>query len=193
MMMIIVLFLMGVMAMLADACGLGRWGRVVISLGFIGAFFASFCSFGFASSMWAFDASSLLWSRLLIGFCGVLYVLDRGDSVHYQQDALMIFSLIGAVLMTSYSHVLMLFLAIETMSIPLYVLVGTSGSERSLEASVKYFLLGSFASAVLLFGIALGYAGVQAGAVLVVIGLCFKVGLVPFHWWVPDVYEGAPA
>jgi NADH-quinone oxidoreductase subunit N len=123
--------------------------------------------------------------------------------------------LTGGLLLTSYTNLLMLFLGIEILSIPLYILAGgKKRSYRSSEASFKYFLLGSFATAFLLMGIALIY-GVTAsfeldviqaklaggssthilfllGSFFVAIGLSFKVAAVPFHFWSPDVYEGAP-
>jgi len=189
---VLVLAGVGIIAMVSDAMGFGRWMRWVVGFGLIVAFAATFCPWEFATHMWEFDHVSLIWTRMLIGFSAVLYSLDTHEEGHYQRDALLIFSLIGAVLMTAFSHILMLFLAIEIMSIPLYVLAGTGDTHHSLEASLKYFILGSFATAILLFGIALGFAAIPAGSLLVVIGLCFKVGVVPFHLWVPDVYQGSP-
>jgi NADH-quinone oxidoreductase subunit N len=131
-----------------------------------------------------------------------------------EQYALMLFSLVGAFLLASYTDLLMLFLGIEVLSIPLYILAGAKKTSlRSNEASFKYFLLGSFSTAFLLLGITLLYgltgsfslealsaAAAQGGAsslfafglFFVVVGLAFKVGAVPFHFWVPDVYQGAP-
>src|SRR5699024_8291976 len=109
-----------------------------------------------------------------------------------------------------------LFIALEVLSLPLYLLSGMARRRRlvSQEASLKYFLLGAFASGFFLMGIALlyGFAGsvslsdlatavpavagmdglLLAGSVMVLIGLLFKVGAVPFHAWTPDVYQGAP-
>jgi NADH-quinone oxidoreductase subunit N len=133
-----------------------------------------------------------------------------------EQYALMIFALTGAFLMTSYSNLIMLFLGIEILSIPLYVLAGgKKSSYRSNEASFKYFLLGSFATAIFLFGIALVYGAsatfylpeiktylaqfngdlppmILVGLLMILIGVAFKVAAAPFHFWSPDVYEGAP-
>jgi NADH-quinone oxidoreductase subunit N len=130
--------------------------------------------------------------------------------------ALVLFALVGAFLLVSYSNMTMLFLGIETLSIPLYVLVGSKKNDLSSnESAFKYFLMGSFASGFLLFGIALIY-GVTgsfdlkqiatyishnpgavpplfyAGGLLILIGLSFKVSAAPFHFWAPDVYQGAP-
>ena len=128
----------------------------------------------------------------------------------------MIFALVGAVMMTSYGNLIMLFLGIETLSIALYVLAGSHKEAiTSNEATLKYFLLGSFLSGFLLFGIALIYGSsgsfdlhkislfvtsctgsyppmFLAGLFLLIIGLAFKIAIVPFHFWAPDVYEGTP-
>jgi NADH-quinone oxidoreductase subunit N len=125
--------------------------------------------------------------------------------------ALLLFSASGMVLFSSTRELLMLFLGLELLSIPVYILSGFLRKDpRSVEASLKYFLLGAFSSAIFLFGGALIYAasgttdlGValaqpaggwlpQAGALLLLIGFLFKVAAVPFHMWTPDVYEGAP-
>ena len=120
----------------------------------------------------------------------------------------------GAMLMAASRDLLLLFLALETLSIPLYVLAASGrGSVRSQEAGMKYFLLGAFASAFFLYGVALLYGatgttrlpdlgralvqmpantGAAAGVGLLTIGLGFKAALVPFHTWAPDVYDGAP-
>lgn len=120
----------------------------------------------------------------------------------------------GAMLMGASRDLLMLFLSLETLSIPLYVLAATSRANvRSQEAGMKYFLLGAFASAFFLYGVALLYGATgttrladlgqalermpsstsaAAGVGLLTIGLGFKAALVPFHTWAPDVYEGAP-
>ncbi len=129
---------------------------------------------------------------------------------------LALFSVGGMMLFVAADDLLTFFVALEVMSLPLYVLVGMARRRRLLsqEAALKYFLLGSFSSAFLLFGSAFlfGYAGsisfsgiydslssgveldplLLIGTGLVSIGLFFKVGAVPFHSWIPDVYQGAP-
>jgi len=129
---------------------------------------------------------------------------------------LLLFSIGGALLFVSASDFLTLFVALEVMSLPLYLMAGLARRRRLLsqEAALKYFLLGAFASAVLLFGIALAYAysgtlyynqfavavtGTTTGQAillasvgLIAVGMLFKIGAVPFHQWVPDVYTGSP-
>src|SRR5436309_2379592 len=126
--------------------------------------------------------------------------------------ALMLVAALGAMLMAASSDLIMLFLGLETLSIPLYVLAAFARTElRSQEAGLKYFLLGAFGTAFFLYGIALlfgatgstGYRALaeharspaaifQAGLALLTIGLACKAAVVPFHFWAPDVYEGAP-
>jgi len=126
-------------------------------------------------------------------------------------------STLGAMALACSADMLTLFVALETMSLGTYCLVGLRRTARAIEAALKYFLLGSFASAVLLFGIALLYGAtghtefreiaasiagmttqsptipwVLGGAALVITGLMFKIAAVPFHAWTPDAYEGAP-
>jgi NADH-quinone oxidoreductase subunit N len=138
--------------------------------------------------------------------------LDRGEFY-----PLLIFASVGAMILAASGDLLSLFLGLETMSLGVYALTGfRRASPRSTEAAVKYFLLGSFAAALLLYGGALLYGatghtdlagirdaiatggksvnlGLVTVAVLLVLGgLVFKVSAVPFHMWTPDAYEGAP-
>lgn len=129
--------------------------------------------------------------------------------------AIKIFLLAGAVAMVSFGNLAMFFLGIEVLSISLYVLAASDRMNlKSNEAGMKYFLMGSFASGIILFGICLIYGAMGSfdvteiselsqsaelpvwfpiGIVLVTIGMLFKVAAVPFHFWAPDVYEGSPA
>ncbi len=124
--------------------------------------------------------------------------------------ALILFSVTGMLLMVTAADLIIIFLALELLSLPLYILAAFKREdERSLEAGLKYFLLGAFSSAFFLYGIALVYGATGTtnlariaasapsemlliGAGLLLVGFAFKVALVPFHWWTPDVYEGAP-
>ena len=130
--------------------------------------------------------------------------------------SLMLFSATGMLVMTTANDLIVVFLALEILSIPLYVLAAYHRRRlTSQEAGIKYFVLGAFSSAIFLYGIALVYGGtgstsltgidtflrantlfepgtLQAGLVLLLVGLGFKVAAVPFHMWTPDVYQGAP-
>ena len=130
--------------------------------------------------------------------------------------SLKVFLLAGAVAMISYQNLSMFFIGIEVLSIAAYVLASSSPLNlKSNEAGMKYFLMGSFASSFILFGIALvygatgsfdystikeiSYAGLGAtsiwfklGFIMILVGLLFKASVVPFHFWAPDVYEGSP-
>ena len=129
--------------------------------------------------------------------------------------AIKIFLLAGAVAMVSFGNLAMFFLGIEVLSISLYVLAASRRLDlKSNEAGMKYFLMGSFASGIILFGICLVYgatgyfdmaeiydlsqgAGLPVwfpiGITLIVIGMLFKIAAAPFHFWAPDVYEGSPS
>lgn len=129
---------------------------------------------------------------------------------------LLLWATVGALALVAAGDFLTLFIALETLSLGTYCLVGLRRTARSLEAAIKYFLLGSFAAALLLFGAALLYGAtghtdfagianvvghglksgqtglVLFGTALVLAGLMFKIAVVPFHGWTPDAYEGAP-
>ncbi len=124
---------------------------------------------------------------------------------------LLLFAVCGMMIITSTANLLIMFLGLELFSIALYVLTGLRKSRAdSVEAALKYFLLGAFASAFLLYGMALLYgltgtlslenmniassapAILSAAVLLIFVGLGFKAALVPFHMWTPDVYQGAP-
>jgi NADH-quinone oxidoreductase subunit N len=127
--------------------------------------------------------------------------------------AIMLFATLGMNLMASSADLIMLYLAIETTSLPLYIMAGfMTRDPKSTEAGIKYFLFGALTAAVMLYGFSLlyGFAGTTSlyglaeqfgsiptgilvlSAVLVMVGFGFKVSAVPFHFWAPDVYEGAP-
>lgn len=142
--------------------------------------------------------------------------LDSEKLQHPEFYVLLLFSALGMMLMSSSLDLVVIFITLELMSLAVYVLVGFRRADRrSNEAAMKYFILGSAASAVLLYGAALlygstGFTNIKSiltclqsnpnavtpifmiGTVLVLFGLLFKVASVPFHMWMPDVYEGAP-
>ena len=136
---------------------------------------------------------------------------------HTEVFPLLLFCLFGMMLFAASNDLILMFVALEIFSLPLYLLTGLSRRRRlvSQEASVKYFLLGALSSAIFLYGIALVYGAAgsfqlgiiaqasmtqisgskifAAGMILLAVGLLFKVGAVPFHNWTPDVYTGAPS
>jgi NADH-quinone oxidoreductase subunit N len=148
----------------------------------------------------------------------ILFSLEytgRAGLAQGEYYTLLLLSTAGMMLMAAAINLMTIFLALEILSIALYVLVGLNRSERrSAEAALKYFVLGAFASGFLLYGMALVYgqagttslAGIRAAVVaggqpaplllaglgLMIVGFGFKVALVPFQMWTPDVYEGAP-
>jgi NADH-quinone oxidoreductase subunit N len=188
-------------AVLAICSGNSGWGSQYASM------------FSFDRYAQSFTAITLLGMLLLVGMSGWSFRgLRQSLGEHY---ALLLFSLCGALCMFSFTNLVMLFIGIEILSIPLYVLAGSQRDNLSSnEAALKYFLMGSFATGILLFGMTLVYgstatfdtAGIataiergvsspnmlKAGILLLVIGLSFKVSAVPFHFWAPDVYQGSP-
>ena len=143
--------------------------------------------------------------------------LDRYDMAPPEFAALLLASAAGAVVMAGANDLIVLFLGLESLSIALYVLIALAGRRASTrESAMKYFVLGAFSSAFFLYGIALVYGStgstnlsgigdflfgsiresdylLLAGIALLLVGLGFKVAAVPFHFWAPDVYEGAPS
>jgi NADH-quinone oxidoreductase subunit N len=138
---------------------------------------------------------------------------EEGIEANTEFHALMLFGVVGALVLVSAAHAITLFLGLEILSMSLYALCAAApGKRRSSESALKYFLLGSFSSAFLLLGFAILYGltgtldfsmmASQLGRVdhamtllafaCVAFGALFKVGAVPFHFWVPDVYQGAP-
>ncbi|RKU24343.1 NADH-quinone oxidoreductase subunit N [Candidatus Poribacteria bacterium] len=154
-----------------------------------------------------------LVSTILVTLISMSY-LDRGDRKQGPYYLLILLATLGMMLMAAGNELIIVFLGLELMSLSLYVLAGYfRESPASSEAGMKYLLLGAFASAFFLYGIALIYGGagttsvpaiaeaitaenksplLLAGMFLLVVGFGFKVAIVPFHQWAPDVYEGAP-
>jgi NADH-quinone oxidoreductase subunit N len=151
-----------------------------------------------------------------------IFLVAMGHSFYEKQQgklsdfiAIKVFLLAGAVAMVSFGNLSMFFLGIEVLSISLYILAASDRlSLKSNEAGMKYFLMGSFASGIILFGICLIYGATGSfdvneiyelskselipgwfyiGVVMMIIGMLFKIAAAPFHFWAPDVYEGSPA
>lgn len=168
------------------------------------------------------DRYALFYTGLIIAGAFAVVVLsysylERHDTVREEFYVLLLISTLGAAVLVSSSHFFSFFLGLETLSVPLYALIAYLQSRRiSLEAGLKYLVLAAASASFLLFGMALVYvdlgtmefasmaaalAGglapgrtlVLPGLALIVTGIGFKLGVVPFHMWTPDVYEGAPA
>jgi NADH-quinone oxidoreductase subunit N len=169
-------------------------------------------------NMVRFDWLGFFFKMLFLFGAGItaLFLMDH-PKVGNRGEAyvLMLASTIGMCLMASSADLVMMYLAIETTSIPLYILAGFMlADDRSTESGFKYMLYGAMTSAVMLYGFSLlfGFAGttniyalaaaLKAGQIpavgvlgiifLIIVGLGFKVSIVPFHFWAPDVYEGSP-
>jgi len=173
-------------------------------------------------NMLRFDKFGLFFNSIAIA-ATLLYVILSGSDIvkvgNYPAEyfALIFFSLCGITVLSSYNTLLMLFLGVEIMSIPLYILTGSDKKNlKSNEASLKYFLMGAFSTGIMLMGIALLYGasgnfnlefnhaasngnaynyGILAplGLLMIFISMAFKVSAAPFHFWTPDVYDGAPS
>jgi NADH-quinone oxidoreductase subunit N len=165
--------------------------------------------------MIAFDRFALLFNSIVFFSTLTYFLLSARDmekvGVNYgEYFALIFFVLCGVTLASSFRSLLILFLGIEIISIPLYILTGSDKRNlKSNEASLKYFLLGAFSTGLMLMGIALIYgvtgtfstvaetprplsALFVAGMLLLMFSMAFKVSAAPFHFWTPDVYDGAP-
>lgn len=175
--------------------------------------------------MLEFDRFGLYFNTLAI-ICTILFSaisqreIERVGRYVGEYFALIFFVLSGIFILSSFNNLLMLFIGIEIMSIPLYILTGARKENlKSNEASLKYFLMGAFSTGIMLMGIALVYGGTGsfdlthkvsavvaepginqpmsfldvAGMLLILVAMCFKVSAAPFHFWAPDIYDGSPS
>lgn len=221
---------LGLFCMLAEVLNFRKALIPAVILGLIGIFSINLQLWGtnapvFLGSvpvhhMIRVDHFSVAFSGLAIAISLLIFIMSQEYYKHEQVHlsdylSILIFVLCGAMIMVSFANMAMLFLGIEILSISLYIMAGSRRFDtRSNEAGFKYFLMGSFASAILLFGIALIYGAsgsfeldqiaryVQGGTIsplfytgmlMILVAMLFKVSAVPFHFWSPDVYEGAPA
>ncbi len=169
------------------------------------------------SGMMSFDRFALFFNTIAM-ICTFLFFLLSAKEMekvglnYSDYFALIFFILCGIILSSSFSSLLILFLGIEIISIPLYILTGSDKRNlKSNEASLKYFLLGSFSTGLMLMGITFVYGNsgtfaidaitnpetkpsvlLIAGLLLLMFSMAFKVSAAPFHFWTPDVYDGAP-
>ena len=225
----VILTLTGVAIMLIDASLPSAWPRRMLGwVAAIGTTIALWASLwqlslpqgtGFFSTVET-SAFTVFFHVLICGIVLVALLLSLDTlpaSTHHQGEfyALVVFGAVGMCLLTSAVELLVVFIALEISSISTYVLAGwRKQTGRSPEAAIKYFLLGSFATAFLLYGIALVFGAtgttqiyqiaqlapaaqnqslVIAALALMLVGVLFKVSAAPFHVWTPDVYEGAPS
>jgi NADH-quinone oxidoreductase subunit N len=166
------------------------------------------------------DPYSIAYSVILLVATALLIIISKrfmetiGPHLS-EYYSILLFALAGGLMMVSFQNLTMLFVGLEILSVSVYILTGIQKKDKlGNEAAIKYFLMGSFFTAILLLGIAFLYGGtgtfnisemetvIQAGRtlpsffhigiILVLIALCFKVSVAPFHFWTPDVYEGAP-
>lgn len=195
------------------------WIGLVVALYFasqqIGTKASTFGGMFIADDFSQFFNLIFILGAVLTIFTSIDY-LKKKENNHGEFYPLLLFSTYGMMVMASTSNLLVMFLGLEIMSVALYVLAGFARTQlRSTEASIKYFLLGAFATGFTVFGIAFVYGttgsfevmdviahfqqggGIDTyliiGAALLIVGLGFKVAAVPFHMWAADAYEGAPA
>lgn len=171
--------------------------------------------------MLRFDKFGLFFNTIAIAST-LVYVLLSGKDIEYigkntaDLHVLIFFVLCGVGIVTSFNSLLMLFLGVEIISIPLYILTGSDKRNlKSNEAALKYFLMGSFSTGIMLMGIALLYGATGSfiigikptgmfgplpvsvmeviGLAFILVSMAFKVSAAPFHFWTPDVYDGAPS
>src|SRR5262249_14786351 len=231
----LVLGVFGIIVMMADPLlepGNSRKSLGLISLaGAAGAIAATFCQIAwmhrdptFSSPGWfgmiRVDSFSIFFHILIPAISAVcilasLEYLDAQGIRSGEYYALILFGTLGMVLMSSALELVLIFIALEISSISTYILAGyRRRTASSTESAIKYFLLGSFATAFFLYGVALMFGATGstsipdirtalaaahpsllaiAATALMIVGLGFKVASAPFHIWTPDVYEGAPA
>jgi NADH-quinone oxidoreductase subunit N len=216
---------LGVLAMLAEIFKFKKLLYPLVLIGILAAYVTNFMEWNnnynieMFSNMMRFDNVALAFSGVILVTAFFWFILAND---YFEQDhvtdhfALVLFALVGAVMLTGFSNMTTLFLGIEILSIPMYVLAASRKRDlASNEAGFKYLIMGSFASGFLLFGIALIYGATgsfdlmairsfishaqgdfpaffYAGVLMILIAMLFKVSAAPFHFWAPDVYEGAP-
>jgi len=217
----------GIVALIIEMLRPRRNNNLVVGVSLVGLLVAGWSLFGMLgrtsgesfAGMVLNDRFGQILQLVMVGSCAVCFLFSepylREKRIPFAEFyPLALWSTAGGMLMVSSKHLLMVFLGLELLSISLYCLAGMSRYEsKSEESALKYFLLGSFASAFLLMGIAFIYGETASlhlgrisevlgaasasplstiGAAMVLVGLGFKLALVPFHQWTPDVYQGAP-
>lgn len=222
---LILLFISGIFSLFGGIYGLKKilplFAVVALSTALGYLIFDSYYGVENLDYMLIFNSYSTLFTGVIICI-SILIAIMAAKGYSYNEDSLgdilglMFFVVCGAICMVSYNNMVMLFLGIEIVSIPLYIMAGSNRrNSGSNEAAIKYFLMGAFATTFLLFGIALIYGAtrtfdldmmrsmsatalqanpalVNVGLLLITVAFAFKLGAVPFHFWSPDVYQGSP-
>ena len=219
---LILLSSLGVIALLAEIFSFKKLLYPIVLLGLITAFVLNIFDWDTNQvyyKMMQFDNYAVAFTGLIIVVAFLWFLMAEGffkeESNLTDHFALVLFALVGAVMMVSYKNMSMLFLGIEILSIPMYILAGSNKTDvASNESAFKYLIMGAFATGFLLFGIALIYGATGSfdlteianavssgtvsmaifavGVLLMLVGMSFKVSAAPFHFWAPDVYQGAP-
>lgn len=215
---------LGIFCLLFEILNLRKVIVPITIIGLLGVLALNYYEFGSTASyynnMITVSKFSTAFSSLFIVLTIFLVALSHNFYENHPTKisdfvAIKVFLLAGGVAMVSFGNLAMFFLGIEILSIALYVLAASDRLNlKSNEAGMKYFLMGSFASGIILFGICLIYGAMGSfdvaeihesslsaelpiwfpiGMILMIIGMLFKVAAVPFHFWAPDVYEGSPA
>lgn len=221
---LIIIFVTAVLSLFLGVFNKGNLSRIIGLLGLAGSFYISYfpdCSFFEKYQlMYSYSRQGMLFTRISIIVVFFIFLISGfafNNHRRHQSElySLMLFSLCGGTVLFGVQNLVMVFLGIEILSIPLYVMAGSEKTNvKSIEAAMKYFLMGAFSTGFLLFGIALIYGSVGTfdlhqislyvmvnpvdkmmilGVVMMMVAMVFKVSLVPFHMWSPDVYEGAPS
>ncbi len=221
---LVIIFLTAVVALFSGVFEQGKLARYIGVFGLLVALYVSFLPecpfFNQYRSMYEFSNNAALFTKISIVITLLIFLLggyafSNHRSHQSELYALMLFALCGGILLFGFQNLVILFLGIEILSIPLYVLAGSNKTDvRSNEASIKYFLMGAFATGFLLMGITLIYGSTGSfdvyrihnftiqnpkntmllmGTILMLVALSFKVALAPFHMWSPDVYQGSPS
>lgn len=220
---LIVLSLLGIVALFAEIFKFKKLLFPAIIVGLLTVIGLLVSEWGFGNlyfGMIRLDTYSIIYTTIILVTAVLWFLFSKSyfDTKTNVTDyyGLVLFSLVGAMLLVSYNNMVMLFLGVEILSIPVYVLAGSKkDNAASNESAMKYFLMGAFATGFLLFGIAMIYGitgsfyldeiaqGVlsnklsmpgllTAGIIFILVGLAFKVAAAPMHFWAPDVYTGAP-
>lgn len=219
---LILLSSLGVISLLAEIFSFKKLLYPLVLLGLTAAFVLNIGEWNTNITyfkMMQFDNFAIAFTSVIIVIAFLWFLMAEGffkeESSLTDHYALVLFALVGATLMVSYTNMAMLFLGIEILSIPMYILAGSKKDDvHSNEAAFKYLIMGAFATGFLLFGITLIYGATGSfdleeiknavanpgtvpsifytGVLLMLVGMAFKVSAAPFHFWAPDVYQGAP-